>query len=91
MTETQLTFASRVPSDFQAQASRANAPAIASNTIVQDADTGMPMMALSYQKAGTFDIVATLTHIYGLRFGKGGSGGSAGDLTDFSGVRLVTA
>ena len=86
-----INIASRVPSDFQAQASRANAPAIASNTIVQDADTGMPMMALSYQKAGTFDIVATLTHIYGLRFGKGGSGGSAGDLTDFSGVRLVTA
>ena len=86
-----INIASRVPSDFQAQASRANAPAIASNSIVQDADTGMPMMALSYQKAGTFDIVATLTHIYGLRFGKGGSGGSAGDLTDLSGVRLVTA
>ncbi len=86
-----INIASRVPSDFQAQASRANAPAIASNSIVQDADTGLPMMALSYQKAGTFDIVATLTHIYGLRFGKGGSGGSAGDLTDLGGVRLVTA
>jgi hypothetical protein len=86
-----INIASRVPSDFQAQASRANAPAIANNSIVQDADTGLPMMAISYQKAGTFDVVATLTHIYGLRFGKGGSGGSAGDLTDYSGVRLVTA
>ena len=84
-----INIASRVPSDFQAQASRANAPAIASNTIVQDADTGMPMMALSYQKAGTFDIVATLTHIYGLKHGK--SGGSNNTGTDLSGVRLITA
>tara|TARA_R100000773_G_scaffold18445_1_gene16709 strand:- start:15457 stop:16446 length:990 start_codon:yes stop_codon:yes gene_type:complete len=82
-----INIASRVPNDFQAQASRANAPAIASNSIVQDADTGMPMMALSYQKAGTFDIVATLTHIYGLRFGCGG--GTDGTLTDNSGVRLT--
>ena len=82
-----INIASRVPSDFQAQAARANAPAIASNTIVQDEDTGMPMMALSYQKAGTFDIVATLTHIYGLKHGKSGGANNTG--TDLSGVRLI--
>ena len=79
-----INIAGRVPQDFNEQASRANAPAIASSTIVADPSSGMSMMGITYQEAGTFDIYTSLTHIYGLRAGN--NGGSVGDGTDFSGV-----
>lgn len=82
-----INIAGRVPSDFNEQASRANAPAIASSSIVSDANTGLSMMGITYQEAGTFDIYTTLTHIYGLR---AGAEGGKGD-TSNGGVRLITA
>jgi len=82
-----ISIAGRVPNDFNEQASRANAPAIASSTIVADPSSGMSMMGITYQEAGTFDIYTTLTHIYGLRAGAEGGQGS----TASGGCRVVTA
>lgn len=84
-----INIAGRVPQDFNEQASRANAPAIASSTIVSDPSSGMSMMGITYQEAGTFDIYTTLTHIYGLRAGN--NGGDAGTGTDYSGVLFKSA
>lgn len=82
-----INIAGRVPSDFNEQASRANAPSIASSTIVSDPSSGMSMMGITYQEAGTFDIYTTLTHIYGIRVGSEGDAGSTAN----GGVRLVAS
>ena len=81
-----IVLAGRVPQDFNQQAALANAPAVASSTVVQDASTGFSLMGMAYQQVGTFDIFATMTYILGVHAGK--AGGLAGDKTDNGGVLL---
>lgn len=84
-----INIAARLPEDFTTQAARAGAPQIANSSIVQDADSGMPMRALTYMKQDSFDIITSIEHIYGIRAGKEGGSGDTG--TDKGGVRIVTA
>jgi hypothetical protein len=87
--KTGIVMASRIPNDVEALANRIGIPAISKVDVVSDADTGLTMMGITYQDAGTFDVYTTLTWIYGVSAGT--QGGSAGDLTDKGGVRLATA
>lgn len=87
--KTAICLAGRVPVDFNQQAALANAPAIASSTVVQDPSTGFSLMGMAYQQVGTFDVYASMTHIYGVHAGS--AGGSAGDKTDNGGVLVATA
>lgn len=87
--KTGIVMASRIPNDVEALANRIGIPAISKVDVVSDADTGLTMMGITYQDAGTFDVYTTLTWIYGVSAGT--QGGSAGALTDKGGVRLATA
>jgi hypothetical protein len=84
-----LVMASRVPKDMQALASRIGLPQISKWEPVTDPDSGLTLMAITWQEAGTFDVYTTLTWIYGISAGS--QGGADGALTDYAGHRIVTA
>ncbi len=84
-----IVLASRIPTDMEALADRLGVPKIAKMEPVSDPDTGLTFMAITWQKSGTFDLFTTLAWIYGISAGS--QGGSAGDLTDYAGHRLLTA
>lgn len=84
-----IVMASRIPRDMEVLASRLGVPKIAKFEPVSDPDTGLTFMAITWQKSGTFDLYTTLAWIYGISAGS--QGGSAGDLTDYAGHRLVTS
>lgn len=83
-----VVMASRLPSDAFDLADRLGVN-IANREVITDPDTGLSMMAITWQDAGTFDVYHTLTWAYGAVAGK--QGGSAGALTDYAGHRVVTA
>ena len=74
--------------DVEALANRIGIPAISKVDVVSDADTGLSMMGITYQDAGTFDVYTTLTWIYGIV--AGAQGGTDDTLTDKGGLRLAT-
>lgn len=84
-----IVMASRIPTDMEALATRLGVPKIAKMEPVSDPDSGLTFMAITWQKSGTFDLYTTLAWIYGISAGS--QGGSAGDLTDYAGHRVVTA
>lgn len=84
-----IVMASRVPTDMSALASRLGVPKIAKMVPVSDPATGLTFLAITWMKSGTFDLYTTLAWVYGISAGS--QGGSAGDLTDYAGHRLVTA
>ncbi len=86
---TGIVMASRLPNDPEAMANRLGIPPICGAEIVTDGETGLSLMGLTWQKSGTFDLYATIIWVYGISAGS--QGGSAGDLTDFGGHRVVTA
>lgn len=86
--KTGIVMASRIPNDVEALANRIGIPAISKVDVVSDADTGLTMMGITYQDAGTFDVYTTLTWIYGVS--AGAQGGADDSLTDKGGVRLAT-
>jgi len=86
--KTGIVMASRIPNDVEALANRIGIPAISKVDVVSDADTGLSMMGITYQDAGTFDVYTTLTWIYGVVGGC--QGGTDGSLTDNGGVRLAS-
>lgn len=86
--KTGIVMASRIPNDVEALANRIGIPAISKVDVVSDADTGLTMMGITYQDAGTFDVYTTLTWIYGVS--AGAQGGTDDSLTDKGGVRLAT-
>lgn len=88
-TSESIVMASRVPNDVEQLASRVGIPAISRVNTVTDADTGLTLMGITWQKSGLFDVYTTLVWIYGMAAGK--QGGTAGTLTDYAGHRLVTA
>lgn len=87
--KTAIVMASRIPNDVEALANRIGIPAISKVDVVSDADTGLSMMGITYQDAGTFDVYTTLTWIYGVVAGC--QGGTDNTLTDKGGVRLATS
>ena len=87
--KTGIVMASRIPNDVEALAKRIGIPAISKVDVVSDADTGLSMMGITYQDAGTFDVYTTLTWIYGVS--AGAQGGTDDSLTDKGGVRLATS
>lgn len=84
-----IVMAARVPSDYNAVAAQLGIPSIASTEVVSDPDTGLSIMGITYQEAGTFDIYTTMVMMYG--FVAGTNGGSADDLLDNSAVVLASA
>ena len=86
---TGIVMAARLPNDPEAMANRLGIPSIAGTEVVTDPETGLSLMGITWQEPGTFDLYTTLVWIYGMSAGS--QGGSAGDLTDFGGHRVVTA
>jgi hypothetical protein len=87
--KTGIVMASRIPNDVEALANRIGIPAISKVDVVSDADTGLTMMGITYQDAGTFDVYTTLTWIYGVS--AGAQGGTDDSLTDKGGLRLASS
>lgn len=84
-----IAMASRLPNDVEKLANSLGIPSIAKVEVVTDPDTGLSLMGITWQKSGVFDIYTTLVWIYGIVAGS--QGGSAGDLADYGGHRLITA
>lgn len=86
---TGIVMASRIPNDVEKLANSLGIPSIAKVETVTDPDTGLTLMGITWQEAGTFDLYTTLVWVYGMAAGK--QGGSAGAITDYGGHRLITA
>lgn len=84
-----IVMSSRLPTNMSEVASRLGIPKIAKTEVVTDEETGLSLLGITWQKSGTFDLLTTMVWLYGISAGK--QGGSAGDLTDYAGHRLVTA
>jgi len=63
-------------------------PNIAGVDVVTDPDTGLSLMGIRWMKPGTFDLKLTMTLLWGSSVGR--QGGSAGNITDKGGHRVVT-
>lgn len=87
--KTGIVMANRVPSDMEALAGRLGVPSIAKVDVVEDADSGLTLMGLTYMEAGTFDLYTTVAWIYGVS--AGAQGGTDNSLTDKGGLRLATS
>lgn len=79
---------SRVP-DINADASGLNVPPVARFETATDPDTGMSLLAIYWQKQGTFDIWCTIAALYGVIAGT--NGGAADAICDKAGYRVTTA
>jgi hypothetical protein len=75
--------------DVQSEAAVLGVPAIATFQTVTNPESGFSVLAIRWQKQGTFDIWCTLASLYGTAAGS--QGGSADTKTDKAGVRLVSA
>jgi hypothetical protein len=82
-------IASRLPSDIEDLADEAGVPKIANFETLTDDQSGLSMMAIAYQKQGTFDIWLTIALLFGASVGAQGGGAAA--KTDSAGIRLRTA
>ncbi len=56
---------------------------------ITDADSGLTMAAVAWQAAGTGNLYWCPTFVWGKSVGK--QGGTAGTLTDYAGLRIVSA
>lgn len=88
-TKESIILATRIPSSPTEIAAAAGIPQIASFETLTDDDTGLTLMGIKWIEQGTFDVYITVTAMYGAVAGM--QGGSAGDLTDYAGHRIVTA
>jgi hypothetical protein len=88
-TKESIVLATRIPSSPEEVAKAAGIPQIASFETMTDEDTGLTLLGIKWVEQGTFDVYFTVSVMYGAVAGK--QGGSAGDLTDYAGHRLVTA
>ena len=84
-----IVMASRLPTDVEKLANRVGIPSISKVDTVTDADTGLSLMGITWQKSGVFDVYTTLVWVYGMSAGT--QGGSAGTLSDYAGHRLASA
>ena len=83
-----IVVATRVPKDTSELAKAAGIPQIASFETMTDEDTGLTLLGIKWIEQGTFDVYCTVAVMYGAVAGS--QGGSAGDLTDYAGHRIVT-
>ena len=88
-TKESVILATRVPSDTNEVAQSMGIPSIASFDTMTDPDTGLTLLGIKWIEQGTFDVYCTVAVMYGAVAGM--QGGSAGDLTDYAGHRVVTA
>ncbi len=88
-TRESIILATRVPSDTNEIAKAAGIPQVASFETLTDEDTGLTLLGIKWIEQGTFDVYCTVAVMYGAVAGS--QGGSAGDLCDYAGHRLVTA
>ena len=84
-----IVMASRLPTDVEQLANRVGIPSISKVDTVTDADTGLSLMGITWQKSGVFDVYTTLVWVYGMSAGS--QGGAAGALSDYAGHRLASA
>ncbi len=84
-----MVMAARIPNDVEQLANRVGIPSISKVDTVTDADTGLSLMGITWQKSGVFDVYTTLVWVYGMAAGR--LGGAAGAGLDKAGVKLVTA
>lgn len=84
---TGIVIGSRLPNHNQDYASALGIPRAGKFDVVQDPESGLAMLGISWEQPGTFDQFLTVTLIYGAA--AGAQGGSAGDITDNAGVRLT--
>lgn len=83
-----IAIASRLPVDVDNLAKSLGLPQIAKVDEITDKETGLSLLGLTWQEAGTFDIYTTVTWLYGIAAGK--QGGASDALTDKGLRRLVT-
>lgn len=81
--------ASRLPDINIELAQSMGIPQIAAFDIVSDPQTGLSLLGISWQEAGTFDVYVTVAILYGVTAGR--QSGAAANATDKAGVRLITA
>ena len=84
-----IVMAARIPNDVEQLANRVGIPSISKVDTVTDADTGLSLMGITWQKSGLFDVYTTLVWVYGMSAGR--LGGAADTGLDKAGVKLVTA
>lgn len=84
-----IVMAARIPNDVEQLANRVGIPSISKVDTVTDADTGLSLMGITWQKSGLFDVYTTLVWVYGMNAGRLGGAANAG--LDKAGVKLVTA
>lgn len=83
-----LCLSTRLPDDPGAIAAALGLPKTCATEIIQDADTGLAFLGITWQKPGTFDVFITVTVLYGWHAGK--ENGNAGTKTDYAGLLNVT-
>jgi hypothetical protein len=78
-----------IPNDMEAMRNALGIPSIANIELITDPASGLTLMGIFWQVPGTFDLMMSVTAMWG--WAAGSDGGSAGDLLDYAGNRLVTA
>lgn len=82
-----LQLATRIP-DVQSDSSGLNVPQIARFQVATHPESGLSLLGITWQVAGTFDIWHTATLLYGMNGGT--AGGSADAKVDKAGYRVTT-
>lgn len=85
-------IASRLPNKGFDLAASFGVPRIANVEVVQDPESGLALLAISWQKQGTFDTYVTLAWMYGVTAGSQGAAAVAtsGTLTEGETYRIET-
>lgn len=78
-----------LPNDIESIRQQTGAPAAANFETITDPDTGLTLLGITWQQPGTFHIFMSVTLMWG--WSVGSAGGSAGDIADYCGHRIITA
>lgn len=84
-----VAIATRVPDRSSKVAAQYGIPSVGAFETVSDPETGLTLLGIKWQAPGTFDVRLTMAILYGVVVGA--QGGSAGDIADKAGLRLITA
>lgn len=82
-------IATRLPDVSGDVADALSVPSIARFATATDADTGLSLLGIYWQKQGTFDVWMTIALLYGAKAGT--AGGAANAKTDKAGCKVVTS
>ena len=78
-----------IPNDMEAMRNSLGIPSIANIELITDPASGLTLMGIFWQQPGTFDLMMSVTVMWG--WSVGSDGGADGALLDYAGHRLVTA